>query len=694
MQPPGARDERTDRPRRYTRSRGLRLSDTGEDTLRERLVGALGDHYELDREIGRGGMSVVYRARDRRLNRAVAIKVLPPELAFDPAVRTRFTREAQMSAQLSHPHIVPIHDVGEREGIAWLVMPFVSGGSLATLLAHEPKQPIEEVLRLARETADALAYAHQRGVVHRDIKPDNILLDGESGRAMVTDFGIARAVEAGTRLTVTGIAVGTPTYMSPEQATGEREIDGRSDIYSLGVVAYQMLTGRTPFTAGNSLALLMKHVSEPPRPIAELRPDAPKGLRDAIERALAKSPEDRWPTAGVMRDALAGSDAPVPGWRLERREPVRYSSPRPDPVRHDRAEPRESREPRDREQGASRERSESRPFLAPRGPDTRDEKRSRDPRPTPTPTPVAGANVVLGARGPIVLEPAHLAHLTTAQRAELRLWRGRVALLDRLKFVRRFAIATALSYPAGIAGFIVGVNELPPLIVAPVVTVLMTVRLRKLRRSLRESGLRLRDAVFAWRARRVLPAPPPVPTESELEKLAPREVLDGAHGSLVRRAAHDRAAILEVYAGLSKPDRELIPDVVPTVNGLVDRVAHLAQMLHRLDQSVDTRLLGELDARIAEAEKDATSTDGERRLALYKRQRATLGELGERRAALARQLESAGLALGNIRLDLIKLRSSGLQSALSDVSTATQEARALSKEIGAALEAAAEVRSI
>src|SRR6185503_8397960 len=194
------------------------------EALHDRVVAAIGAHYELETEIGRGGMSVVYRARDLRLNRPVAIKVLPPELAHDQAIRVRFTREAQMSAQLSHAHIVPIHDVGERDGIAYFVMALVTGGNLAQRLEHQPLRSIDEVRRLLCETSDALAYAHLHGVIHRDIKPDNILLDAASGRAMVTDFGIARAMEGGTRLTQTGVAVGTPTYMSPEQAVGERAI--------------------------------------------------------------------------------------------------------------------------------------------------------------------------------------------------------------------------------------------------------------------------------------------------------------------------------------------------------------------------------------------------------------------------------------------------------------------------------------
>src|SRR3954465_14987260 len=286
------------------------------DSLQERVSGALSGQYEIESEIGRGGMSVVYHGRDRRLNRPVAIKVLPPELAHDAAIRTRFTREAQMSAQLSHAHIVPIYDVGEQDGLAYFVMAIVNGGNLATLLTREPRQSIDEPRLLLAEVPDALAYAHLRGVIHRDIKPDNILLDESNGRAMVTDFGIARAIEGGTRLTLTGAALGTPTYMSPEQAVGERDLDGRSDLYSLGVLGYQMLTGRPPFAAGNSMALLLKHVSERPRAIAELRNDAPKTLRDAVERALMKSPEDRWPTAAAVREAILADRLP-PSWRAE-----------------------------------------------------------------------------------------------------------------------------------------------------------------------------------------------------------------------------------------------------------------------------------------------------------------------------------------------------------------------------------------
>jgi serine/threonine-protein kinase len=574
------------------------------EPLHDRVVAALGQQYQIEQEIGRGGMSVVYRARDRRLNRLVAIKVLPPELAYDPAIRTRFTREAQTAAQLSHAHIVPIYDVGEKDGIAHFVMALMTGGNLAELLAREPRQSVEEARRILREIADALAYAHRRGVIHRDIKPDNILIDAASGRGMVTDFGIARAIEAGTRLTVTGAAVGTPTYMSPEQAMGEREIDGRSDIYSLGVIGYQMLTGRVPFAASNPMALLLKHVGERPRPIAELRAEAPGAMRDAIERALQKAPEDRWPTAEALRDALVPGEPPVSSWRAELREPVRYTSPRP----------------------------AARPSAVP-------------PR-----------------AGTIVLEPPHLASLTKEQRDDLRLWNGRIPLLDRIKTMRGYTLLTLGAWGLGLIGLGVGFADgIPPLVFSPIVPIFMTVKLWRRGTSLRASGLKLRRVLLMPRARWVLPAPTPVPSERELAKVAPREILDGPEGAVIRQAVEDRAAILHIVAGLTKADRALLPDVAPTVNALIDRVAHLARTLHRLNQGIDAGL-----AR----------------------------ELAPHRAALVQQLESAGKALRNIRVDLITLRSSGLQSAMSSVSNATQEARALSRDIAVALEAVAEVKAL
>jgi serine/threonine protein kinase len=631
------------------------------DALYDRVIAAIGQHYELEGEIGRGGMSVVYRARDIRLNRPVAVKVLPPELAHDPAIRARFTREAQMSAQLSHAHIVPIYDVGERDGIAWFVMALVTGNNLAAHLTREPRQPVDEVRRILAEVADALAYAHLRGVIHRDVKPDNILLDRQTGRALVTDFGIAWAMESGARLTATGIAVGTPTYMSPEQAVGERELDGRSDLYSVGVLGYQMLTGRVPFEAGNSMALLLKHVTERPRPISDLRPDVPRGLRETIERAMMKAPEDRWPTAAAFREALVSIETLGPTWRAEQREPVRYTSPRPD---------------------GSRRVAALRSPVPRKGPE-RDGAVALD----------AIAQLPGGKQSAIVLEPPHFGSLTKEQRADLRLWHGRVNLFDRVKAMRGYALLTLAATAGGIAGFVFGVEEAPPMVLTPLIPIYMWVKLWRRGQSLRETGLKVRRVLAMPRAHWVLRKPAPA-TEQQLEKLVPRAVLESLEGAIIRRAVEDRNAILEIFAKLSKEDRAMLPDLALTVKSLVERVAHLAQLLHRLDASIDPTLGHELDARIAQVERESGSVDGERQLGLLRRQRATVDELVQQRGALARQLDSAGLALGNLRLDLIKLRSSGLQSALSDVTTATQEARALSSEIDAVLAAAAEMRGL
>ena len=200
-----------------------------DDPLLARCVAAVAGLYEIEAEIGRGGMAVVYCALDVRLRRRVALTVLPPELAFREEVKSRFLREAEMSARLSHPHIVPIYSVDEAEGLVYFAMGLVEGESLAARLGRDPHPPLNEVRRVLREVADALHYAHANGVVHRDIKPDNILIERGTGRAVVTDFGIARAAEGDQRLTVTGIAVGTPAYMSPEQAMGEREVDVRAE---------------------------------------------------------------------------------------------------------------------------------------------------------------------------------------------------------------------------------------------------------------------------------------------------------------------------------------------------------------------------------------------------------------------------------------------------------------------------------
>ena len=282
------------------------MTELSGQPLAARLAEALGTAYTIEGEIGRGGMGVVYRARDERLQRRVAIKVLPPELAFQQDIRERFTREAQTAARLSHPHIVPIHSVGEGGGLVYFVMGLVDGESVAARIRRRGQLPVEEARRIMKETADALSAAHSLSVIHRDIKPDNILLEGTRGRVMVTDFGIAKALSAtsGATLTGIGVAIGTPAFMSPEQAAGERDIDGRSDLYSLGIVTYQMLTGDLPFNAPSVAGILMKQITEAAPDLRRKRPDIPEDLALAVARCLEKDPQNRWPTADALRRAL------------------------------------------------------------------------------------------------------------------------------------------------------------------------------------------------------------------------------------------------------------------------------------------------------------------------------------------------------------------------------------------------------
>ena len=287
---------------------------TAVDPLFLSLQEALAGHYALERELGRGGMAIVYLARDVRLDRPVAIKLLPPELAAHDKLRDRFMREARMAARLSHPHIVPIHAVDEVRGYVFYVMSYVDGETLAERVANRGPVPPREASRLLREIAGALGAAHAQGVVHRDVKPGNILLERTTGRAMVTDFGIARAADGGE--TAVGELLGTPEYMSPEQAAGEA-VDARSDVYSLGVVAYYMVSGQLPFTAPTIQAVLAKQLTQVPTPVASVAPGIPRALANAIDTSLVKDPSRRFQSAEGFSDALAPTlvprrEVPVP----------------------------------------------------------------------------------------------------------------------------------------------------------------------------------------------------------------------------------------------------------------------------------------------------------------------------------------------------------------------------------------------
>jgi eukaryotic-like serine/threonine-protein kinase len=305
------------------------------------LVEALRPRYLIERELGRGGMATVYLARDLKHDRYVALKVLHPELAATLGPE-RFLREIKVAARLQHPHILTVHDSGEVSSaigaapLLWFSMPYVEGESLRSRLAREKQLPVEEAVGLTREVAGALDYAHRHGVVHRDIKPENILL--HDGQAFVADFGIALAVRkaAGERLTETGLSLGTPQYMSPEQATGERELDGRSDVYSLGCVLYESLAGQPPYTGPSAQAIVVKLLAEEPPALRLLRKMVPAHIEAATHRAIAKLPADRWSTAAEFAEALAilkssdsagaGVLSPISGAAIARPRPITLSA--------------------------------------------------------------------------------------------------------------------------------------------------------------------------------------------------------------------------------------------------------------------------------------------------------------------------------------------------------------------------------
>jgi hypothetical protein len=672
------------------------VASAADTELLARVEEVLAPTFELDHEIGRGGMGIVYLARDRRLKRPVAIKVLPPELAFRSDIRSRFLREAETSAQLSHPNIVPIFTVDERGGLVFFVMGYVEGETLAQRVQREGRVPIADTRRLLTEVASALAYAHSRGVIHRDIKPDNILLSVDAGRAMVTDFGIARAVSMGSgdsRLTATGVAIGTPAYMSPEQCAGDKEIDGRSDLYSLGVVAYQMLSGVLPFSGSGTGALLVKHLSEKPVSVVERAPDVPLWLGGIVMRLLEKQPGDRYNDAGGLVRALdlgeAGATASAPPPRpmavLVPTGGARFESvptaPGPAP-----AVPAPMQDPAGGISEAERIRWGAAPVVRFRKSFGRG-------------AAFAAGFAVLG----LFTADSDWLTFTVIIAAWLtykygRLWSNGYNWRDVFKQPqdRLFFDVAAESIDTARAMFDKDKRA-------------------ELRARLRRGNAALPAGAPPVGATSPAPmyAPPPaappasmapapvpvapIPTTppDSAAGLASPEVLNSRHGAVVRRAAADGVAVRQEVERLGAADRALLPDVVPTVEALVRRIASLATALYRLDGDLAPDALPELDKRLADAEAEsATTPDRERKLGLLRRQRATLQDLADRRATLSAQLENAGIVLRNIRLDLVRLRSAGVQSAIDDVATATQEARALSREIAHVLNAAEEMKAL
>ncbi len=647
------------------------VATSADDELRARVERVLTENYAVESEVGRGGMGIVYRARDRRLKRAVAVKLLPPELAFRPEIRTRFLREAETAAGLSHPSIVPIYTVDERDGLVYFVMAYIDGETLGQRMQERGPLPVDDVRRILCEVSDALAYAHSRGVVHRDIKPDNILLDGETGRPMVTDFGIARAVsESGdSRLTATGMAIGTPAYMSPEQSAGERDVDGRSDLYSLGVVGYQMLCGVPPFTAGSTPALLVKHLSERPVPVSDRRPDIPPDLAEAVMRLLAKDPADRYATASDLEAVLEGRGHDVAPPRNATAERAALLSPMALGGNRGGTYPGWG--------GQSVDRAPAPPVAANEHGMVTDEEMRRWSAPEverfrKKVAPFLIVNLVILllsiiTNNDFLFVTAFWSIGIAFQYAKL--WSDGYDWRDVFKQPRDrlFADVAAETVDDAKALFDPEKRE--------------QVRERARQRRLSSGGRPLFGGNGSASAR-----------AAALPVGAPAAPTSGPYAGAIRQAVDDRAEIARLVSSMPASERRQVGDVSESAAALLAKVQGLAASLAELDRNDAPGALDVIEREISTLEAaanpldHAASEDRVRRLAYLKRQRRAVGDVSRRRSEGAARLESCRLALQNMRYDLVRLRTGS--ATLDQVTLVAERAMALARDVDGALEAA------
>ncbi|MEO7822945.1 MAG: serine/threonine-protein kinase [Gemmatimonadaceae bacterium] len=662
-----------------------------DDELGTHVARILSANYELESEVGRGGMGIVYCARDRRLKREIAIKVLPPELSFRADIRQRFLREAETAAQLSHPNIVPIYTVEEKDNLVYFVMAYIAGDNIGQRLQQHGPMPAVEARRVLREVADALAYAHNRNVVHRDIKPDNIILDAETGRAMVTDFGIARALTdtGDSRLTATGMAIGTPAYMSPEQSAGDRAIDGRSDLYSLGVVGYQMLCGQPPFTATNTPSMLVKHLSERPVPVDERWPDLPQDLSRAVMMCLEKDPTDRFPSAAAFSLALSGVGMPTLATRAS-------TVPAP-PVSRTRLEPRERT----------------------------DTFRDRYPPAAVTPYQRQA--------------PSH---------EELSKWNAPMVVAFRRKLAPYLAV-NAILVPISIFG------DRDFLAFSIMWTVFLAFKYSKLwaagydwRDVFRQPRDRLIFDVAAEtlddaralfdekkrgevraRARARGPgglftpiSPLPLPsafepysrassegyprangpatTMSAVPGISSRALADSRYGGTLRDAESDHREIHRQLLTMSPDERDQIPEVAGSADAVFRKVQQLAATLTDLERSTGGETAESVEKEIDTLESQANpldyngSEDRVRRLAFLRRQRRALADVARKRKESTEKLEHCRQLLRTMRLELARFRSGGLKVPSGGLTQVTQQAQSVVREMGYLSDANAELNAL
>jgi len=643
------------------------------DELGTHVARVLSANYELENEIGRGGMGIVYCARDKRLKREIAVKVLPPELSFRADIRQRFLREAETAAQLSHPNIVPIYTVEERDNLVYFVMAYIKGDNLGQRLQQHGPIPPVEVRRILREVADALAYAHHRNVIHRDIKPDNIIIDEETGRAMVTDFGIARALtdSGDSRLTATGMAIGTPAYMSPEQSAGDQAIDGRSDLYSLGVVGYQMLCGQPPFVASNTPSMLVKHLSEKPIPVDERWPDLPPDLARAVMICLEKDPADRFPSAAAFAVALNGGGMPT----LATRASTAASTGA-------RAETRE------REMTESLRNRYTPAAQTPYTPSA----------PTPEELSKWNAPMVVSFRRKLAPYLAVNAILVP------------ISLFSNHDFIALtviWTVALAFKYSKLWAAgydwrdvFRQPRDRLMFDVAAETIDDARALFDEKKRAEVRARARSRGQGMFSP----ISPLPSMQPFQPypriNAPAGAPGPFADSRYGSAIREAESDHREIHRQLLNMPSDEREQIPEVATSADAVFRKVQQLALSLSDMDRGAGRESPEAVEKEISTLESQANPLDYSasegrvRRLALLRRQRRALAEVGRKKKEAQEKLDNCRHLLRSMRLELVRFRTGGLNAQPTGLTMVTQQAQSVVRDMGYLSDANAELNAL
>jgi len=652
------------------------------DGLGTHVAQVLSANYELESEVGRGGMGIVYCARDRRLKREIAIKVLPPELSFRADIRQRFLREAETAAQLNHPNIVPIYTVEEKDNLVYFVMAYIKGDNLGQRLQqHGPIAPVE-VRRILREVADALAYAHNRNVIHRDIKPDNIIIDAETGRAMVTDFGIARALtdSGDSRLTATGMAIGTPAYMSPEQSAGDSAIDGRSDLYSLGVVGYQMLCGQPPFVANNTPSMLVKHLSERPIPVDERWPDLPQDLSRAVMMCLEKDPADRFPNAAAFAVALDGGSMPTLATRASAAASAVGTRAS--------AREREITEPlRDRYTPAT---------LAPYTPS----------HPSPEELSKWNAPMVVSFRrklAPYLAVNAILVPISLFSNHDFIaltvIWTVALAFKYSKLWAAGYDWRDVFRQPRDRLIFDVAAETIDD------ARALFDDKKRaEVRVRARARGQGMFSPISPFPTMQPFQPYPrvggPTTSLSPIPAGSPAPFADSRYGSAIREAESDHREIHRQLLNMPPDEREQIPEVATSADAVFRRVQQLALTLSDMDRSAGRETPEGVEREITTLESQANPLDYSasegrvRRLAMLRRQRRAIAEIARKKKEAQEKLDNCRQLLRSMRLELVRFRTGGLNAQPSGLTMVTQQAQSVVREIGYLSDANAELNAL